>query len=326
MRQVPDAIFIEADQICARFLRECEQAIYSKDLINSFYQYVRAFCLMLVVRCSSNSDISYKHFINHITLTALSEMSDSDYKSAVDWSKLHIYDSYLVADHAVTRELKSYDVEYGTCYFNDFLEALLALSRLFVKIDENNASIIESSVSPIFQELKKSYTLPAQPHQNNSASREKERERGTGKRSSAITNKRRGIDRVSFVRIFLPSFITSLIAFYGFCTNRYIALLLALIPLVVTVRGIKSLGDRCPNCQTWNSLYVVNRTLIEKNKVKVRRPLSSAYFRSSGKTTFGVRQTFVSAEESVYDTIIRCRVCGYETSSIQTFIDDKIRK
>lgn len=127
------------------------------------------------------------------------------------------------------------------------------------------------------------------------------------------------------LRILLPFIVASGLCAYGLYFQKYLVLPFALIPIILFFRGISALKNRCPNCRAWDPWIVKNERLIKEDRVKVRRSLGSMYYRTSGRTTFGVRQTFVSAEEKTFELLCRCRVCNYETKRIVTNIDDKIR-
>ncbi len=127
------------------------------------------------------------------------------------------------------------------------------------------------------------------------------------------------------LRIFLPLIIAGGLCTYGLYLHKYLVLPFALIPILLFFRGINALKNRCPNCRAWDPWIVKKERLIKKDRVKVRRSLGSMYYRTSGRTTFGVRQTFVSAEEKTFELLCRCKVCNYESKRIVTSIDDKIR-
>lgn len=134
------------------------------------------------------------------------------------------------------------------------------------------------------------------------------------------------VDGQYILRLMLPLLVTIALCYYGIEKKAYLVLLIAIIPIIIMLKGIKALSNRCPKCRAWDSWYIADQKLLNKDRVKVRRPLGSAYFRSTGRTTVGIRQTFVSAEEKTYETVIKCRVCGYETKTIRSVVDDKIRR
>ncbi len=134
------------------------------------------------------------------------------------------------------------------------------------------------------------------------------------------------VDGQYILRLMLPLLVTIAMCYYGIEKKAYLVLVIAIIPIIIMLRGIKALSNRCPNCRAWDSWYISDQKLLNKDRVKVRRPLGSAYFRSTGRTTVGIRQTFVSAEEKTYESVIKCRICGYETKTIRSVVDDKIRR
>lgn len=133
------------------------------------------------------------------------------------------------------------------------------------------------------------------------------------------------VDSQFTLRILAPMAVTLILFCMGLFTQQYLIFLFDLIPLVFSIRGINANKNRCPNCRGWNPWLISNQRLVKEDRVRVRRPLGSMYIHSGGRTTYGIRQTFVSAEEKTYENQLKCRFCGFETKSYVTNIDDKIR-
>ena len=94
MKEVSESYKITANEIYSRYLRQADAAIATKECVSSCAQYVRAFCLALSTVCK-RSNTNYCSMINYITLSALPEMTEAEYISATDATKLEKYEQYL---------------------------------------------------------------------------------------------------------------------------------------------------------------------------------------------------------------------------------------
>ena len=133
------------------------------------------------------------------------------------------------------------------------------------------------------------------------------------------------VDSQFILRVITPMACTLIVFLFAIVTQQYIVILFDLIPFILTITGFKAAKNRCPNCHAWNPWIISRQKLLKEDKVRVRRPLGAVYFHSSGRATYGLRQTFVSADEKTYENELKCKYCGYETKSYFTNIDDKIR-
>lgn len=343
MREVPDNYKIAANEICAKYLKQTGTAIATKECIDSYAQYIRAFCLALATACR-RSNTSYCSMINYITLSALPEMTEDEYLKATDIANTEKYDEYLFSEHLIISTLHDYDCRNNMAYYPLLISTLAELAEIFVQTDDNNLLTVDKFVSEFKQ---KALTVSIKNNASTSRTEEdskneqkndikvpRQSDKETGLKNETSTAKTinnvgkcktNEIDSQYFVRIILPTIVAIGICVWAVSTEAYLFLFLAVFPLLITANGVKKSKCRCPQCRAWQSMYVVSQNQIKHDKVKVRRPLGSVYFRSSGRTTYGLRQTFVSAEENTYDAIFRCNVCGYQYRGVYTNIDDKIR-
>lgn len=326
MVRMPEIFLVKANTICTMFLNEHNDVINSKELTDSYYQYVRAFCLMVVLHCKHYSNVDYMNLVNHITMPALDSITDEDYCIAIDDSKLSIYETYLLSDHGIIYALQKYDKCHEASSMEAFLRMLSMLSVIFVEIDKNNCSIVNNDVPELLKNIRnkalanrRNLTTDAQ---NRAPSIKKNDETANVQKNNIKINE---VDAFFFVRIIIPVLAIVFLGVVAFKEDQLWAFFATIIPVCFLISGIKENGKRCPQCRAWHSMYISQQKLIKQEKVKVRRPLQSVYFRTSGRATFGVRQTFVSADEYTYNTTVRCRVCGYESEGFRTVIDDKIR-
>lgn len=343
MREVPDNYKISANEICAKYLKQAGAAIATKECIDSYAQYIRAFCLALATVCRRSS-ISYCSMINHIALFALPEMTEAEYLRATDIDNTEKYDEYLFSEHLIISTLHNYDNKNNTAYYSLLISTLAELAEIYVQTDDNNLLAVDKFVSEFKQKalttgiknnasLSRTEECSKKEQMNNiKAPRQSDKENGMKNKSSATNtmnkvgnSKTNEIDFQYFARIILPTIVAIGICAWAVSTEAYLFLFLAIFPLLITADGVKKSKSRCPQCRAWQSMYVVSQNRIKHDKVKVRRPLGSVYFRSSGRTTYGLRQTFVSAEENTYDAVFKCNVCGYQYRGVYTSIDDKIR-
>lgn len=328
--QVPESFLIKASTICTMFLKERSDIVNTQELRVSFYQYVRAFCLMLATLCKHYSNIDYRSLINHITMSSLGEISDDDYCMAIDDRKLKVYETYLMANHGIIHALRRYDMEYSSSSssMEAFLRMLSMLAIVFVEIDKNNYSVVNNDVPELIKNVR-DRMLVAQVDQPSRGLVQKEQTQAKVKTANLQNNRKHmktsEVDALYFVRVIIPLLATISLGLFAFSERQLWACFVGIIPLCFLISGIKENGRRCPSCRAWHSFYVSRQEFVKQDKVKVRRPLGVAYFRTSGRATFGVRQTFVSAEEKIYNTTIKCSVCGYEFKELRSVIDDKIR-
>ncbi len=325
LTQVPESILTKADTLCKMFLNVRNDVVNTKELKASFYQYIRAFCLIIAAQCRNYSVIDYRNLLNYISSSSLNEISEEEYRIAIDDSKLNLYESYLMSDHSIIHTLKEYDANYSETSFDAFLNMLSMLAIIFVEIDSKNQPVVNNYVPQLIKKIR-SNSLVIKPETTREVPDAVQRSKETTiKQNDRNYLKTREIDFQCFVRVIIPLITAIGCCVYAFGAEQYAFLGIAIIPIVFFFAGAKAYGKRCPMCRAWNSLFIAGQNLIKRDNVKVRRPLGSAYFRTSGKATFGVRQTFVSAEENTYNATIRCRICGYETKTVHTVIDDKIR-
>jgi len=322
--QVPEPLLVKADTLCKMFLNLRNDAVNTKELTDSFYQYIRAFCLMMAARCKRYSDLDYRNLLNYITKPSLSNISEEDYKTAIDDSKLNLYEDYLKSDHSIILTLKEYDLYYqsSSSSFEAFLRLLSMLAILFAEIDSKNQPVVNNYIPQLLKSIR---DLSSNWEETAKKSPVQQQDNFSPPKHNKTYLKTREVDFQFFVRIIVPLMAAIVCCVYALVASQYIFYGIAIIPIIIFFMGVKANERRCPICRAWNSLFVSGQELIKQDKVKVRRPLGSAYFRTSGKATFGIRQTFVSADENTYKAKIKCRICGYETKTVRTVIDDKIR-
>ena len=321
--QVSESLLAKAESLCKMFLNERNDVINTQELTESFYQYIRAFCLLTVTHCKHYSGIDYRDLINRITAPTLGQISEEDYRIAIDDSKINLYETYLKSDHSIIRALQDFDKKYSSSSFEAFLRLLSMLAIVFVEIDSKNQSVINNDVPQLIK-ARRGTVAAAEKMVSRRPSAKQPKESAPQEYNRAYL-KTREVDFQCFVRVVIPMIVTIVCCLYAFGSGYYFFLGIAVIPFVLFISGLNAHVKRCPTCRAWNSMYIAGQELINEDKVRVRRPLGSAYFRTSGRATFGVRQTFVSAEEKTYYATIKCRICGYETKTMRRVIDDKIR-
>lgn len=343
MKEVSESYIITANEIYSRYLRQADAAIATKECVSSCAQYVRAFCLALSTVCK-RSNTNYCSMINYITLSALPEMTEAEYISATDATKLEKYEQYLFSDHLISSALWQFDIKNKTAFYSLFIDMLGKIAEIFVQTDDNNLLAVDKFVSEFRKKaLNIRFENPTSMNDTKTTTQQ-EQARTENTRHSQVSNanskitpqksptanvptcrKNSEIDFQYFVRIVLPTLVSLGICIWAVSTKTYLFVFVALFPLLITASGVKKSKSRCPQCRAWQSVYIVSKNRLRQDKVKVRRPVGSVYFRSKGRTTYGIRQQFVSAEENTYDAIFRCNSCGYQYSGVYTEVDDKIR-
>ena len=303
--------------------------------IISFSNYVRSFCLDMIVRCdSTNTELRY--FVNNLTLIALPEMDAEEYKYATTKYTFAHYDTYLFSEQPITKKILAYDKANGTHIMNDFCSQLCLIANIFSEQNENYKALISEFIKAFRQRLSEISST------NGEAFIKKEQSKTENKVTDTVNKQtfhptpkatatqtkytqKNDNDIQYFIRIILPMMIMLGFIIGAFVSEEYVMLLVAIIPLCFMIAGFKAAGRRCPQCGAWDSLKTIRSNCVGQQKVKVRRNLNSSYWRTSGTHTFGSRQVFVSADEYVYNEVYRCSVCGCETKGTRRVIDDGIR-
>ena len=109
MSNVSMECLIKSYQVFSNLFTIVEPVIKNDNpTIISFSNYVRSFCLDMIVRCdSTNTELRY--FVNNLTLIALPEMDAEEYKYATTKYTSAHYDTYLFSEQPITKKILAYD-------------------------------------------------------------------------------------------------------------------------------------------------------------------------------------------------------------------------
>lgn len=341
----PMETLIKAYQAYAILYTELEPVL-SKDAAAavSFSQYVRNFCLAMIVRVDA-SNVDHRNFVNNLTLISLPEMDEEEYRHATSAYSTEHYDDYLYSKQEITQKLLAYDKEHHTKLTKSFVSRLTLIAEIFTAQNYNFKQPVDAFISQfqknadafiaaggsvmmngqsattadsLMTEEHKAPTksTPVVPARTNAATQIQPKETY----SPGPT-----VDGQYWLRIIVPMLITIGFVIGAFMTEQWVMLLIAIIPLCFMIAGMKAAKRRCLSCGAWDSMVTIKSRCVGQQRVKVRRNLSSSYYRTSGTHTFGSRQVFVSADEYTYNEVYRCNVCGHEMAGTRKAIDDGIR-
>lgn len=304
--------------------------------IISFSNYIRNFCLDMIVRCDS-TNMELRYFVNNLTFIALPEMDAEEYRYAVSKHTFQHYDEYLFSEQKVLKKMLEYDATNGTHTLTDFCSHLCLIANVFAEQNENYNDPINQFTKQFRGKISEYISSNGnafvkekniQSTTNSTTNVKKDiitPSKSVATQTQAKYTQKNDNDLQFFIRIILPMLIMLGFIIGAFVSEEYVMLLVAIIPLCFMIAGFKAAGRRCPQCGAWDSLKTIRSNCVGQQRVKVRRNLNSTYWRTSGTHTFGSRQVFVSADEYVYNEVYRCTVCGCETKGTRRVIDDGIR-
>jgi len=338
-------VLIKAYQEFAALYTEIEPILASDvSIAISFSQYIRNFCLAMIVRVDADN-LQHRDFVNNLTLITLPEMDEEEYRHAVTAYGIEHYDEFLFQRQTISQALLSFDLEHNTHHMKTFVNQVCVIGNIFAsqnisysqKIQEfiyqfkNCADLFIRSGGKMLMNGKSAVeTGNVLTSDNGSAARRTVTSSTEPNQVPPAQNKQvfspgPTVDGQYWLRVITP-FIAMLAFIIGaIISEEWVLILIAIVPLCFFVAGLKAAQRRCPNCGAWDSMVTVRSKCIGQKKVKVRRNLHSSYYRTSGTHTYGSRQVFVSADEYTYNEEYRCNVCGHQTSGIRRAIDDGIR-
>ena len=159
MSNVSMECLIKSYQVFSNLFTIVEPVIKNDNpTIISFSNYVRSFCLDMIVRCdSTNPELRY--FVNNLTLIALPEMDAEEYKYATTKYTSAHYDTYLFSEQPITKKILDYDKANGTHIMNDFCSQLCLIANIFSSLGIFSATAYNSD--NVFQNLKNVGIVPS---------------------------------------------------------------------------------------------------------------------------------------------------------------------
>lgn len=310
----------------------------------SFSQYVRNFCLAMIVRVDANNP-QHRSFVNNLTLVSLPEMDEEEYRHAVTAYSADHYDEYIYSKQDITQKLLAYDLANKTHYMNTFLNRLCGIADIFASQNYSYKQPIQDFVvqyrkcADVFICSGGKTLMNGKSAVESTHVTQQETKPVIGQPTPAPTQPRTAaqaqpkqtfspaptVDGQYWLRVIVP--MLAMIAFImgAIISEEWVLLLVAIAPLCFMIAGLKAAQRRCPNCGAWDSMVTIKSKCVGQQKVKVRRNLHSRYYRTSGTHTYGSRQVFVSADEYTYNEVYRCNVCGHQVSGTRRAIDDGIR-
>lgn len=310
----------------------------------SFSQYVRNFCLAMIVRVDA-SNPQHRNFVNNLTLVSLPEMDEEEYRHAVTAYDAAHYDEYIYGKQEITQKLLAHDLAHKTRYMTTLVNQLCRIADIFASQNysfkqpiqafctqfRNCADVfVRSGGSTLMNgkstaEDKPDFQQEIKPAASQSTPTPSQPRFATQAQPKQKFSPGPTVDGQYWLRVIVP--MLAMIAFImgAVISEEWVLLLIAIAPLFFMIAGLKAAQRRCPNCGAWDSMVTIKSKCIGQQKVKVRRNLNSSYYRTSGTHTFGSRQVFVSADEYTYSEVYRCNICGHQVSGTRKSIDDGIR-
>lgn len=313
----------------------------------SFSQYVRNFCLAMVIRVDADN-LQHRDFINNLIplgFSCFSEMDEEEYRYTVTAHDANYYDEYIFGEQDIIQKLLEHDLVNKTHYMSTFLNHLCEIANIFASQNDsykqpiqdfiiyyrkgvdiftrpgdntlmNEKSATESTT--ISQQETKSVVSQLTPTSKQSCTTAQAHPKRT-------ISPRNTVDGQYWLRVIIPMLAMFAFIMGAIISEEWILLLIAIVPFCIMAAGLKAAQRRCPNCGAWNSMATIESKCVGKQKVKVRRNLYSSYYRTSGKNTFSSREVFVSADEYTYREVYQCNICGHQVSGTRKAIDDGIR-
>ena len=280
------------------------------EMMEDIANYLRKFCFALIFR-SGDSNFDGLDFVNNLTLSPISEMTENEYRQEISSHTAEHYYNYIYTKHAFLEKLIGYDKENNTELYKYFVARLCCIAKAFGTQRVTFVKHMDVFCSEYMKRLANhvNQTASTQSHTNNVPQRK--------------TNTMNNLTAVAFVICFTLALVFIILGFNGFTAMFFFAII-PLIPLIAIIKRATT-SKKCMRCGAINSFVTIKSELIDTRKIKVRRTLNSGYFRTSGTHTFGVRETFVSADEKTYRETYRCNMCGCEQTGTRKVIDDGIR-
>ncbi len=313
----------------------------------SWAKYTQFFCMDLIMHVDPGKP-EHRAFYNNIVFPGGPEVSPEEYRTIMNTYNVEQTDACLYQQHHVTQFLIDYDSSHGTHLFTTFITHYRNLAEIFSDQSVKFRAPVERFVKE-YEECADQYwssngatwgkklDLSRIVNSSNSldlpadtSERKVEKVKNTNieNKSSTQSNYRKKhpeIDSQYWIRIITPMITGGGCAFLWYITKSAGLLGVAIIAFIIMFFGFKANKQRCPNCRAWNCMTTIKSEKVGERKVKVRRNLSSTYYRSSGNTTVGTRQVFVNADELTYNEVYRCAYCGYEMKGTRRVVDDGIR-
>ncbi len=320
-----------------------------REALQSWAKYTQFFCIALIMHVDPGK-AEHRAFCNNVVFPGGPELSTEEYRELFDTYSVEDIDACLFRDHRVTQTLVDYDAKHGSHYFTKFISYYHNIAEIFadqsvrfrapverfVKEYEESADAYWASNglswgktrTPSHTFKEPIHDVPSSPTtvSDSRVQRTTTEEVGsTQTKQYSYHEKLPEVDKQFWVRILIPLMAGGSFILAGLIGKSIGLLIVGIVGLVIFGFGIKANNQRCPNCRAWNSMTTIKSEKVGEKKVKVRRNLNSTYYRTSGNTTFGTRQVFVSADEVTYKEVYRCVHCGYEMRGTRRVIDDGIR-
>ena len=336
---------IKSYQVFVELLTEIEPVLGKNATVAaSFSQYIRNFCFAMVTRVDSTLP-QHRDFINNLTLIPLPEMEEEEFRHAVTAYSADHYDEYIYDRQDITQALLAYDLANETHCLNAFFDRLCEIADIFASQNYRyepsiqrfalqyrmRADMFIRSAGNILMNGRNAVESPTIVQQKAKPAMELSTSALPQSRAAVHTPTKQTfspgptVDGQYWLRVMVPMLATTAFIMGAIISQEWVLLIIAIAPLCFTIAGFRAAQRRCPNCGAWDSMVTIKSKCVGQQKVKVRRDLSSSYYRTSGTFTFGSRQVFVSADEYTYNEVYRCNICGHQISGTRRAIDDGIR-
>lgn len=303
----------------------------NKELTSSWGKYTKLFCLDLIANVDYGKS-EHLDFVNNIVFPGDSEITLNEYKRVFRENDCTSFDKALMKEQVIVQGIKRIDEQRGTDYYERFISHYCMLADIF----SDQSATFRQPVEQFIKKYKEGFDdsderileakiqeLTLVPEEDNPPDRNATY--AASENNAYPYTKIPEKDGQYKARVQIPLYLWVSLTILGIVLKSFGMILLAIIALIVWIFGLKAQKQRCPQCRAWGSLMTVKSEKVGQQRVKVRRNLNSAYFRTSGNNTFATRQVFVSADEYTYKEVYRCSHCGYEIRGTRTAVDDGIR-
>lgn len=143
----------------------------------------------------------------------------------------------------------------------------------------------------------------------------------TLKESSDIINLRKEENnKKKLTKIYIPIILLIALIIIFFLTFQLWLLIFCIPCAIIGLIGWSQSKHTCPNCQTWNSLEEINRTVTGRRNTTVTEKRTAKTYNlkyGSQRTGNAVQETEYEVEVPAqivdYDVELKCKHCGYTT-------------